>query len=88
LYTRPISYYWNQWYGAKGVILIDEAKVGGSARRDIAQLTKSQFYLGVGIINLFGDMCILAVPISSVLKLHMGRTQKIAICFTFLLGSL
>jgi hypothetical protein len=33
-------------------------------------------------------VCILAIPISSVLKLHMGRTQKIAICFTFLLGSL
>ncbi|KAF2825712.1 hypothetical protein CC86DRAFT_382720 [Ophiobolus disseminans] len=71
LYTRPLSYYWNQWYGAKGEILVDEAK----------------FYLGVGIINLFGDLCILAVPISSVLKLHMERTQKIAICFIFLLGS-
>jgi hypothetical protein len=33
-------------------------------------------------------MCILAIPISSVMKLHMGRTQKIAICFIFLLGSL
>jgi hypothetical protein len=27
LYTRPLSYYWNQWYGAEGVVLIDEAKV-------------------------------------------------------------
>jgi hypothetical protein len=48
----------------------------------------SQFYLGVGIINLFGDICILAIPISSVMKLHMERAQKIAICFMFLLGSL
>ncbi|CAO2655321.1 Nn.00g103850.m01.CDS01 [Neocucurbitaria sp. VM-36] len=71
LYTRPLHYYWNQWYGAEGKILVDEAK----------------FYLGVGIINLFGDICILMVPISSVLKLHMERTQKIAICFMFLLGS-
>lgn len=71
LYTRPLSYYWNQWYGAEGEVLVDEAK----------------FYLGVGIINLFGDICILMVPISSVLKLQIGRTQKIAICFMFLLGS-
>lgn len=27
LYTRPLSYYWNQWYGAEGEILVDEAKV-------------------------------------------------------------
>ncbi|KAH6642825.1 hypothetical protein C7974DRAFT_386223 [Boeremia exigua] len=71
LYTRPLSYYWEQWYGASGVLLVNEAK----------------FYLGMGIINLFGDVCILAVPISSVLKLQMERTQKIAICFMFLLGS-
>ncbi|KAF1921531.1 hypothetical protein BDU57DRAFT_489397 [Ampelomyces quisqualis] len=71
LYTQPLSYYWNQWYGADGKIMINEAK----------------FYLGVGIINLFGDICILAVPISNVLKLHMGKSQKIATCFIFLLGS-
>ncbi|KAJ4359435.1 hypothetical protein N0V95_002182 [Ascochyta clinopodiicola] len=41
----------------------------------------------MGIINLFGDICMLAVPISSVLKLQMERTQKIAICCMFLLGS-
>jgi hypothetical protein len=27
LYTRPLSYYWNQWYDAEGEALIDEAKV-------------------------------------------------------------
>lgn len=27
LYTRPLSYYWDQWYGADGKILVDEAKV-------------------------------------------------------------
>lgn len=71
LYTRPLSYYWNQWEGAEGVVLVDEAK----------------FYLGVGIINLFGDICILSVPIASVLKLQMSKPQKIAVCFMFLLGS-
>ncbi|PSN65116.1 hypothetical protein BS50DRAFT_51628 [Corynespora cassiicola Philippines] len=71
LYTRPLSYYWNQWYGAEGVILVNEAK----------------FYLGVGIINLFGDICILAVPVRSVWKLQMNLTQKIAVLFMFLLGS-
>jgi hypothetical protein len=30
IYTRPLSYYWNQWYGAEGEVLIDEAKVCGS----------------------------------------------------------
>ncbi|KAL5119955.1 hypothetical protein ACEQ8H_002053 [Pleosporales sp. CAS-2024a] len=72
LYTSPLSYYWNQWRkGYTGKVRIDEAK----------------FYLGVGIINLFGDMCILAVPVSSVVKLHMERSQKIAISLMFLLGS-
>lgn len=28
LYTRPLSYYWDQWYpGTRGVVLVDEAKV-------------------------------------------------------------
>ncbi|CAG5180885.1 uncharacterized protein ALTATR162_LOCUS9486 [Alternaria atra] len=66
LYTRPLHYYWNQWYGGEGVVL---------------------FYLGVGIINLFGDICILTIPIQSVLKLNMGRSQKVAVILTFLLGS-
>lgn len=47
-----------------------------------------QFYLGVGIINLFGDICILTVPISNVMKLRLEKTQKIAISFIFMLGSL
>jgi hypothetical protein len=46
-----------------------------------------QFYLGIGIINLFGDICILAVPVQRVLRLHLGLSQKIAVCFMFLLGS-
>lgn len=88
LYTRPLSYYWEQWYGASGVLLVNEAKVNEQESILGYRLTKKQFYLGMGIINLFGDVCILAVPISSVLKLQMERTQKIAICFMFLLGSL
>jgi hypothetical protein len=51
-------------------------------------LTGSKFYLGVGVINLFGDICILTVPVSSVMKLKLARTQKIAISLIFLLGSL
>ena len=27
LYTAPIDYYWNQWYGTKGMIQINEANV-------------------------------------------------------------
>ncbi|CAI9633022.1 unnamed protein product [Alternaria burnsii] len=71
LYTRPLHYYWNQWYGGEGVVLVNEAK----------------FYLGIGIINLFGDVCILTIPVQSVLKLNMGRSQKVAVILTFLLGS-
>ncbi|KAJ4334064.1 hypothetical protein N0V87_007117 [Didymella glomerata] len=72
LYTDPLDYYWNQWNeGARGIVQVDEAK----------------FYLGVGIINLFGDICILTVPISSVIRLRLARTQKIAISLIFLLGS-
>ncbi|CAJ2504739.1 Uu.00g121330.m01.CDS01 [Anthostomella pinea] len=72
LYCNPLSYYWTQWYeGSQGVVRINEAK----------------FYLGVGIINLFGDICILSVPVASVWKLQMRKTQKIAVCFIFLLGS-
>ncbi|UPX14785.1 uncharacterized protein EKO05_0005257 [Ascochyta rabiei] len=71
LYTRPLGYYWNQWYGAEGIVQVDEAK----------------FYLGVGIINLFGDICILTVPISNVIRLRLERTQKIAIVLIFMLGS-
>lgn len=89
LYTRPLHYYWDQWYGGKGEVLVDEAKVRrqiNSAKAKGADLR--QFYLGIGIINLFGDVCILTVPVSSVLRLNMERAQKIAICLTFLLGSL
>ncbi|KAF2627326.1 hypothetical protein BU25DRAFT_341779 [Macroventuria anomochaeta] len=71
LYTKPLNYYWNQWYGAEGVVQVDEAK----------------FYLGIGIINLFGDICILTVPITNVLQLRLVRTQKIAISLIFMLGS-
>ncbi|KAH8624623.1 hypothetical protein IG631_20088 [Alternaria alternata] len=52
-----------------------------------SQLTRLQFYLGIGIINLFGDICILTIPVQSVLKLNMGRSQKVAVILTFLLGS-
>jgi hypothetical protein len=32
-------------------------------------------------------MCILAVPVQRVLRLHLELSQKIAVCFVFLLGS-
>jgi hypothetical protein len=88
LYTKPLDYYWNQWYGAEGVIQVDEAKVSGRRNLEPAFADQLQFYLGVGIINLFGDICILTVPISSVIKLRLEKTQKIAILLIFMLGSL
>lgn len=88
LYTKPIDYYWNQWYGAEGVVQVDEAKVGAQVAIIFYLLTRSKFYLGVGVINLFGDICILTVPVSNVMKLRLARNQKIAISLIFLLGSL
>lgn len=28
LYTQPLHYYWDQWYGDEGVVQVNEAKVG------------------------------------------------------------
>lgn len=42
LYTKPLDYYWNQWYGAKGVVQVDEAKVsvsGNAIRALVDSLT-------------------------------------------------
>jgi len=72
----------------QGEVLGKEAKLNDSEMTSKPQLTARQFCLGVGIINLFGDISILAVLISSVLKLHMERMQMVASCFMFLLGSL
>ncbi|KAK2750977.1 hypothetical protein FQN57_000052 [Myotisia sp. PD_48] len=72
LYCKPLSYYWNQWHNSKGGHCpIDEAN----------------FYLGVGIINMIGDFCILLVPLPAVLKLQMPPGKKVAVYFIFLLGS-
>jgi hypothetical protein len=73
LYCKPLSYYWLQWYEpGSGHCPINEAK----------------FYLWVGIINMFGDICILAVPIPALSKLQMPRGRKIAMYFIFFLGGL
>jgi hypothetical protein len=71
LLTRPLSYVWDRWVGAAGVVQVNEPL----------------FHLGMGIINLIGDLCILAVPISSIWVTQMPKTQKAAISFIFLLGS-
>ena len=88
LYTKPLDYYWNQWYGHEGVVQINEAKVSAIGVFAHTRANGVKFYLGVGVINLFGDICILTVPVSSVMKLKLARTQKIAISVIFLLGSL
>lgn len=73
LYCKPLSYYWTQWHDLDG---------------GYCPVDEGNFYLGVGIINMIGDFCILLVPIPAVWKLQMPRGQKIAILFIFLLGSL
>jgi hypothetical protein len=75
------------WWRRRGTG--ERGKGGLSSKQNRgSQLTRLQFYLGIGIINLFGDVCILTIPVQSVLKLNMGRSQKVAVILTFLLGSL
>jgi hypothetical protein len=61
----------DRWVGAAGVVQVNEPL----------------FHLGMGILNLIGDLCILAAPISSIWVLQMSKTQKAAVSFVFLLGS-
>jgi hypothetical protein len=41
-----------------------------------------------GALSLLGDICILALPLPMIWKLHMNTRRKIALCGIFLLGSL
>jgi hypothetical protein len=41
-----------------------------------------------GALSLLGDLCILALPLPMIWKLHMNTRRKIALCGIFMLGSL
>lgn len=44
--------------------------------------------IGNAVPNIITDIIILYIPIRPVLKLHISQSQKVALCFTFLLGAL
>lgn len=48
----------------------------------------SWIQIGNAVPNIVTDVFILAIPIRPVLKLHVDRNQKAALCMTFLLGAL
>lgn len=46
------------------------------------------FFIGNGVPNIFTDLCILVMPLHEVYKLHIPRSQKIALGGVFMLGAL
>lgn len=73
LYCKPLHYYWTQWSDIDG---------------GHCPVNEANFYLGIGIMNMIGDIVILIIPIPVVWKLQMRRPQKIGVVLIFLLGSL
>ncbi|GME22743.1 hypothetical protein GTA08_BOTSDO11683 [Neofusicoccum parvum] len=71
LYCNPLKYYWQQW---------------NSPGAGVCPIKEGYFYLGTGIINLLGDIFILAIPIPDIWKLQLSRKEKAAIYLIFLLG--
>ena len=49
---------------------------------------QSAFYMSGGSLNIVGDALVLALPMHMIWKLHTSRSQKLAVTFLFLLGSL
>ncbi|KAK4115989.1 hypothetical protein N656DRAFT_678482, partial [Canariomyces notabilis] len=43
-------------------------------------------YIAIQVLNIVLDIAILALPISTVMKLQMGRANKISVAMTFALG--
>ncbi|KAF1949657.1 hypothetical protein CC80DRAFT_510359 [Byssothecium circinans] len=88
LFAKPLSYYWDRAHGVEGEMRVNEAKVGIPFPSPILETDMmAQFILGMAIINMIGDICILFVPIRKVLALQLGKTHKLAVIVTFLLGS-
>ncbi|KAF2754642.1 hypothetical protein EJ05DRAFT_456834 [Pseudovirgaria hyperparasitica] len=49
-------------------------------------VSSKKFFVGNAIPNIVTDVVILALPINTVFGLQLRTTQKLSICFTFLLG--
>lgn len=49
---------------------------------------QSAFYMSGGSLNIVGDVLVLALPMHMIWKLQTSRSQKLAVSFLFLLGSL
>jgi hypothetical protein len=55
LYTAPIDYYWNQWYGAQGKVQINEANVRCLS---FSLLEFCIFFFGWMDICFFHSLCV------------------------------
>lgn len=51
-------------------------------------ITQVAFYLASAIINVVGDIAVLALPLPVVWRLHTSRSKKWSLSFLFLLGAL
>ena len=51
-------------------------------------INQNQFYFASAIINVCGDVAVLALPLPTVWRLHTSRNKKWSLSFLFLLGSL
>ena len=49
---------------------------------------QDDFYMSGGSLNILGDVMVLALPTRSIWKLKASKSQKLAVTFLFLLGSL
>lgn len=70
---RPTSYFWTQF--------------GPDAVRGSCGNTGASIF-AVGVINLFLDFYLLAIPIPQILGLNMPRRKKIVLCGLILIGVL
>ena len=54
---------------------------------DFKCIDKAGIYLATAAANVITDVLILALPIPMILRLHMPKAQKIAVCLVFAVGS-
>ncbi|KAF2087180.1 hypothetical protein K490DRAFT_66046 [Saccharata proteae CBS 121410] len=51
-------------------------------------INQVSFYLASAIINVFGDLFVLSLPIPVIWRLHAAKSRRVALLFVFLLGAL
>jgi hypothetical protein len=74
LECRPLTLYWH-------ILILPEGTGGVCA-------DEGNILLAAGLLNVFIDVVILILPISTVLKLHVGWPQKLQVLGVFMTGTL